>query len=657
MSKKRKSLSGRLTIQILVLLFIIMSMLSFMIFETAKDLTSDLYATSYHHITISTHEYVQRMLSTVNVATQNNVYVLEQHIDKPDSMMADMERIVRNNIRIRSCGISFVDGFYPQKGRWYCPYAWRVTTDREQVQVMNLGDVEHDYLDDEWFTNIIKSDSAQWSEPFFDGFDAKTPLIAHLVPIHDKKGRPVAVLGADVSLDWLTNKLHEVDSLTNEDVLIGSNESEQLQSYSFIIRRDGTFITHSEEGRILKDNFFNHIKEFKGSNIEVMKKKINAGITSDEEEKFNFDVDGRNCYVFYCPVKESDWVVVMIVPWLCIDSIGIVLGIILLFFIIVAMIFIAVVCYFTTRSATKSLKELATTADEVARGHFDTPLPAIKYNDEVRLLRDSFEGMQSSLTKYIDELKATTASKAAIDNELKIAHNIQMAMLPKDFPPYPERKDFEVYGSLTPAKAVGGDLFDFFIHDEQFFFYIGDVSGKGVPAALVMAVTRSLLRNISAHISEPNHIVTTLNETLSEGNNTNMFVTLFVGVLDLKSGQLCYCNAGHDAPLLINKDVTPLTVESNLPVGVMKDWEYVAQEVQLEHGTTIFLYTDGLNEAENVTREQFGIQRLFHIAQLAIAENNNQTESIVNRMTAAVHDFVGEAEQSDDLTMLAIKFT
>jgi len=393
-----------------------------------------------------------------------------------------------------------------------------------------------------------------------------------------------------------------------------------------------------------------------------MKRNISEGITSDDEEDYMFRFDGHNSYIFYCPVKESsvkesDWVTVTVVPWLCIDLAGIFVGIIQLFFIIIAMFLISVVCYFTTRTAAKPLKKLAITADEVARGNFDTPLPAIKYNDEIRLLRDSFEDMQHSLTKYIDELKVTTASKAAIENELKIAHNIQMAMLPKDFPPYPERTDFEVYGSLTPAKAVGGDLFDFFIRDEQFFFCIGDVSGKGVPAALVMAVTRSLLHNISAHTSEPSHIVATLNNTLSEGNNTNMFVTLFFGVLDLKSGMLRYCNAGHDAPLLMGKDVTPLPVESNLPVGVMGDWDFVAQEVLLERGTAIFLYTDGLNEAENITHEQFGFQRMLDTAQQALAENDSQAESIVKRMTAAVHDFVGEAEQSDDLTMLAIKLT
>ena len=179
-----------------------------------------------------------------------------------------------------------------------------------------------------------------------------------------------------------------------------------------------------------------------------------------------------------------------------------------------------------------------------------------------------------------------------------------MSMLPKTFPPYPERNDLDIFGSLTPAKGVGGDLFDFYIRDEQLFFCIGDVSGKGIPASLYMAVTRSLFRNISQHVSKPEQIINALNQAQSEGNDTNMFVTLFVGVLDLKTGRLCYCNAGHDSPLLLGSKVTILPCECNLPIGVITDFTFEQQEITLKRPTTIFLFTDGLNEAENIDHAQ-----------------------------------------------------
>ena len=264
--------------------------------------------------------------------------------------------------------------------------------------------------------------------------------------------------------------------------------------------------------------------------------------------------------------------------------------------------------------------------------------------------------MQHSLRRYIDELKTTTASKAAIEKELKVAHDIQMSMLPKTFPPYPERDDIDIYGTLTPAKDVGGDLFDFHIRNEKLFFCIGDVSGKGVPASLVMAMTRSLFRNISSHLWEPDQIVRALNDTMAEDNDTNMFVTLFLGVLDLHTGHFSYCNAGHDSPLLIGSGISQLPCDSNLPVGVMPDWVYTRQDMQLQSQDTIFLYTDGLNEAENVEHAQFGDNRIVNVAEACLAERQVQPATLVDRMTEAVHRFVDEAEQSDDLTMLAIKY-
>ena len=231
-----------------------------------------------------------------------------------------------------------------------------------------------------------------------------------------------------------------------------------------------------------------------------------------------------------------------------------------------------------------------------------------------------------------------------------------MDMLPKTFPPYPERDDIDIYGTLTPAKAVGGDLFDFYIRDEKLFFCIGDVSGKGIPASMFMAVTRSLFRNISAHVALPDQIAYTLNNALSENNDSNLFVTLFTGVLDLATGHLHYCNAGHNAPLLVGRDVGNLSCLPNLPLGILAEFQFEAQEVDLDPDTTIFLFTDGLNEAENAFHEQFGDERIVEVANRLLAKREHQPINITYEMYQAVHNFVNGAEQSDDLTMLAIQY-
>ena len=247
--------------------------------------------------------------------------------------------------------------------------------------------------------------------------------------------------------------------------------------------------------------------------------------------------------------------------------------------------------------------------------------------------------------------------KASIESELHIASAIQKGMLPKNFPTSSNRDDVLLHATLMPAKDVGGDLFDFYIRDEKLFFCIGDVSGKGVPASLVMAVTRAIFRTVSARESMPDRIMTTMNKTMADMNESNMFVTLFVGVFDLPTGRMRYCNAGHDAPLLVGVGVGTLPCDSNIPVGIMSSWKYTLQEKQVFPGTTIFLFTDGLTEAENASHEQFMMQRVNDVATQALSEQKQDPKQLINLLTDAVHQFVGDAEQSDDLTMMAIQYT
>jgi len=205
-----------------------------------------------------------------------------------------------------------------------------------------------------------------------------------------------------------------------------------------------------------------------------------------------------------------------------------------------------------------------------------------------------------------------------------------------------------------PAKAVGGDLYDFFIHDEKLFFCIGDVSGKGVPASLVMAVTRSLFRNIASYVEQPDRIVAALNDALSDSNETGMFVTLFLGVLDLATGHLCFSNAGHNPPLMLTGgDVQILDCDANIPLGIVPAWTYNVQQLQFHTGDCLLLYTDGLNEAENKVRQQFGMERMEKVAK----NSSILPRQLIETMTASVQLFVDGAEQSDDLTMLAIRYT
>ena len=250
------------------------------------------------------------------------------------------------------------------------------------------------------------------------------------------------------------------------------------------------------------------------------------------------------------------------------------------------------------------------------------------------------------------DLRQVEENKNRIEGELQVARGIQMSMIPKIFPTYPERAEVDIFASIIPAKEVGGDLYDFYIRDEKLFFLIGDVSGKGVPASLVMAVTRSLFRTISAHEKSPQRIVTTMNDSMSDMNESNMFVTLFCAVLDLGNGNLRYCNAGHNAPVLVSAQGNrALPVVPNLPLGVVPDMPFVEQETDLATGEGLFLYTDGLTEAENAAHELFGEERMMDAFDAQLGSNGQ-----IAAMGDAVQQFVAGADQSDDLTMLYIRF-
>ena len=288
-------------------------------------------------------------------------------------------------------------------------------------------------------------------------------------------------------------------------------------------------------------------------------------------------------------------------------------------------------------------------ADEVAKGNLQATLPEIKSRDEMQQLRHSFSIMQQSLSEQMEELKQVNAAKGRIEGELQAACNIQQSMLPKAYLPDAYSHCLDICGQLISAKDVGGDLYDFFVSNGKLFFCIGEVSGKGVPAALVMAMTLSQFRNVARYEGNIRQIIQSLNATRCEGNDTLMFVTFFAGVLDLETGLLQYCNAGHNKPFIMNGSISELPAKPDLPLGVSDDAVYAVREYTLQSDSTLFLYTDGLTEAMTARREQFGRERLQNTLRKGAG-----CRELIEEMTLAVRQFVGDAPQSDDLTMLAI---
>lgn len=274
----------------------------------------------------------------------------------------------------------------------------------------------------------------------------------------------------------------------------------------------------------------------------------------------------------------------------------------------------------------------------------------IKAAKRLKVAHDKLEKTHNDLLVAYDNLEETTAAKERIESDLRIARNIQMGMVPHTFP---NRPDLDIYASMTPAKEVGGDLYGYLLTDNKLYFCLGDVSGKGVPASLFMAQATRLFRTLAAQGLMPDKICTQINEALSgEDNETSMFVTMFLGLVDLETGHLDFCNAGHNPPVIIGEKAEFVEMLPNAPIGLWPGLEYEGEEIADISGKPFFVYSDGLNEAENRQQEQFTDERLLELLETTPFESGQQT---IEMLTEKVHEHRDGAEPNDDLTMLCVK--
>ena len=310
---------------------------------------------------------------------------------------------------------------------------------------------------------------------------------------------------------------------------------------------------------------------------------------------------------------------------------------------------------FLARRITRPIQALCEGAERLGGGDLDTRVD-VKTKDELEQLGSAFNSMASDLSHHIEELSRTTAEKERIESELQIARSIQMGILPRIFPAFPDRSEIDLYALLEPAREVGGDLYDFFLlDDDHLCFLIGDVSGKGVPASLFMMLTKTLIKTKATRGLPANKILQRVNQDLSLDNPSMMFVTVFLGILDLRTGEVEYTNGGHNPPVVMRRDgqVGAITIEAGIPLGVIEDFEFATDRLRLDPDDSIFLFTDGITEAESAEGQFFSDERL--IERLRETHGTSLRHGL-DDMLEQVRGFGAGIPQSDDITMLAIRY-
>ena len=635
-NKKFKStLSGRLTTGVVIVSAIIFTLTCTVFIRMAANKVRE-EATKHAHSELSnTIHQIDAVLNAVEIAVENTAWLVPYRLSSPEFMYSITERMLQNNDFICGAAVAFEPNYYASEGQYFSPYSYK--DENGEIRSKQLGNETYDYHYMDWYQIPKLLNEPYWSEPYYDDGGGEMMMATYSKPLYDQYGNLYAIITADLSLEWLTD-------------LVGSIQAFE-KSYNLMVSRNASFIVHPDHNLILNETIYSSTY---GDEDESLK-KMQYDMVHCRPGQVLRDLEGGKFFVFYSPVETTCWSVAIVCPrselYLGVKRLRgmlIILGLIML----LLMMYLS---YHGIRKVVAPVEEFSDVAKKIAHGEFNVALPKIQSQDELKDLHDSFEYLQRSLVQYIDELKSTTANKERIESELRIAQGIQMGMLPKSFPAFPDRDDIALAAKIVPAKEVGGDLYDFFINNEKLYFIVGDVSGKGIPASLVMAVTCRLFRSVASYLDNPEEIISSLNDSLSDGNDSNMFCTAFLGILDLKTGVLTYCNAGHNAPLIIEKNgnVSAMGVIPNLPLGLFSGFPYQGQETKIEKDTMLYLFTDGVTEAENNAKELFSDERLISI----LKENTEiEPKEIVDVTFAEVQRHAGGANQSDDITVMCIKF-
>jgi sigma-B regulation protein RsbU (phosphoserine phosphatase) len=637
---KRYPIAFKLTFLILSCAFVIVAAIVAYNYVSSRDIILRQAEDNSRLLVDGTAGRIDSVLSGVQKVAENVAFSLEDATLTKREILDMNRRVLANNPEIYGMAIAFEPYFLQRDKLFFAPYYFR---SGGRIGFTMLGDAKYRYFYMDWYQIPKELGRSTWTEPYFDEGGGGVPMATYSVPFYrtvDGKSVFAGVVTADISLSWLQDL---VDSVRLYD-----------SGFAFLLSRHGTFITHPDKNLVMNQTIFSLAEERGSKELRELGRRMLSG-----EAAFTpvgTLLSPKDSYMFCDGLRYGGWTLGVVFPrdemladvmrlsksMIAIGAVG---------FVLLVLITVGI-----ARRITRPLCKLSASAREIASGNLDLTLPDIPANDEVGDLAESFRFMKSSLKEFIRDLTSTTAAKERIESELRIAREIQMGILPKLFPAFPDRREFEVFASIEPAKEVGGDLYDFFFVDETHFcFLVGDVSGKGVPAAFFMAVTKTLLKVVSERGLDPGDILTRVNADLSSENESCMFVTLFLAVMDIETGETRYANAGHNPPLFLPCGGGPEWIPPfGEPVaGIMEEMRYSTKTMTLKPGDLLFIYTDGVTEAMNPDGELFGEDRLMG---LLAAEKEPFAPKLVKDVGEAIRVFARGAEQSDDITMLAMQF-
>jgi len=576
-------------------------------------------------------------------AVEEQTRTLASAVEALDPDEAGMERLLRrfvpDNPDVWGAAIAFEPGAAPghPSGR-HALYFHRLADAPGELGSADLTSERYRYWEREWYTSPVGSGRPSWSDPYLDVGGGDVAMVTYSMPIRD--GDAIrGVVTADLRLRWLDQRVSEVQ--------LGRS------GFGVIVSRDRRVIAASggtREDADVDRRVLDSLTPENRARLEPIVSRMVSGGSGFAP----VDVDGIRYRLTYRPIGHAGWSLATLYPEAeLLEEVGS-LRTVQAVLSLGGLGILALVIVVLSRRLTQPLQALAASVGQIATGDLDAPLPPVRARDEVGVLTGAFHRMRDSLKTYIRDLQETTAAKERLEGELKVARRIQSDMLPRGTAGG-RNEGYELAATLVPARAVGGDLFDHFRHGSRVFFLVGDVSGKGVPAALFMARTKTVFEAVAAREGDPGVILAAANDNLCTENEAGMFVTAICGSLDVETGDLAFSVAGHDPPFLVPAEgaVAPIQVEGGRVLGLIEASEYPVNRLRLEPRDAIVLYTDGISEAQDPAEEFFGARR---IGECLTTHRHEEATAITSALLAAVKAFAGAAPQSDDITLMTLRF-
>ena len=633
--KKHKSFSRRLSRWIIIIVAIIFVAQLFVVGLTSNKIIADEAAVSTRHMLHGTISEIELPLGEVEIATGTVAALISS---MPNVGYAEM--VLKSTVEMDSliCGGSVI---YPTPQG---PKA--IMSYQDSLGTLHSYPLMGGWDEESWVCRALafvdQYRKPFWADPYQAEGKRNMRVAAYCYPIyHVVNGDSTlyAVVTSELPVDWIEHKCESLRPYPHSLTTIMCGET--------VIGLHDSLLIAQIQTAFAEDKALQELQEDMKRGVDSMR-RIGSGSNVG--------------YVVYGPLHNG-WVASVVCQYKEVLRRSSLMHTNLLIIGLIVIILLYIICRLVIHRLTTPITQLSDAALRMAKGDLNTQLPEIKSGDEMKHLHDSFVYMQNSITEYIDELKTTTAANERMESELGVARNIQMGMLRTDFPD-------NVSALLVPAKEVGGDLYDFVQKGKYLYFTIGDVSGKGVPASLMMAITRAGLRFVSGIDQTMDKLLERINVSVTDTNSNDMFVTLFMARVNLETRRMEYCNAGHNPIIVVPPDGDPyfLKAKPNLAIGLFEDFVYEAESLDLAAGTRLVLYTDGVNEAERLEREPaertnpsgddkslFGNDRLLAWAGSALVRDTATSDKdVVDSLYNEVLQYTEGNPQNDDITIMSI---